>query len=167
MSWFIQIRGAMNSRVIQTQGSSTSYSESRNICKNLFIVFAATIAVKCQIHPLIGNYKKAVTSIKAHYIPLAVLAQYTPPADTEWSMTVLQKTTNSISQTAQRWAADCFLTTGNIQILNTWEKPPAVQTSLQLWQHKLHGNAITETLVTLDFFCSHSACPNPHPGLIY
>ena len=69
------------------------------------------IVLKCQIYPLMGNYKKAVTPIKAHYVPLAVLAQYTPPADTEWSTTVLQKTTNSVRQTAQHWAIVFFVFT--------------------------------------------------------
>lgn len=50
--------------------------------------------MKCQIYPLIGNYIffKVAASIEVHYIPLAVLAQYAPPADTEWSTTVLEKT---------------------------------------------------------------------------
>lgn len=57
--------------------------------------------MKCQIYPLIGNYIffKVAASIEVHYIPLAVLAQYAPPADTEWSTTVLEKKQNKKNNT--------------------------------------------------------------------
>lgn len=61
--------------------------------------------MKCQIYPLIGNYIffKVAASIEVHYIPLAVLAQYAPPADTEWSTTVLEKKKQKTKKTTHTY----------------------------------------------------------------